>query len=96
MRSQGHYYIFPGCLTAKEAQTDAVQLQTLQHQTWLVRNEKRMTAQFPEKAGRTVEQHVAEKSICAAKNLKAQHRQAEAGLKQPQPTHQDVPPTCEL
>jgi len=55
-----------------------------------------VTTQVPEKAGHTVEQHIAEKSIHVAKILKMQHKQVEAGLKQFKPTHQHVPPTCKL
>ena len=85
----------PRYLTAKEVQTD-VQLQTLQHQTWLVRIEKRVIFQVPETADYIVEQHVTKNSIHAAKILKEQHKQAEAVLQLPQPAHQHVPPTCKL
>jgi len=56
-----------------EAQTDVIQLQTPQHQTWLAKNKKTVATQVPEKAGRTAEQHLAEKFIRAAKILKMQH-----------------------
>ena len=55
-----------------------------------------MTFQVSEIAGHTAEQHAAEKSIHAAKTLRAQHKQAEVGLKQPQTTDQDIPPTVKL
>ena len=55
-----------------------------------------MKFQVPEIAGHTAEQHAAEKSIRAAKTLRVQHKQPEVGLKQPQKTDQDVPPTIKL
>ena len=57
------------------------------------KKERKVTIQVPEITGHTVEQHTAEKYIRAAKTLKVQHTQAEVGLKQPQTTNQDVPPT---
>ena len=72
---------------AKEAQTDVIQLQTLQYQTWLVKKEKTVTFQVLETANHTAEQRVTENSIRAAKTLKEQHKQAQARLQLPQPTH---------